>query len=130
MNYFILLSYILSQFLKKLCRKSPPSSNSAIIPLPLLEWNSCCKYMCVYTCIYTHMYMSWFKCMFCMHSLLNFATLFLLFKSSPRMFIDFRERGRGERENENRATSMWERNTHWLTPVCSVTGDQTHNVFH
>ena len=50
------------------------------------------------------------------------------------MFIDFGERGggwrkrrEGERETE-RETLMWEGNIDWLPPICTSTGDQTHNL--
>ena len=50
------------------------------------------------------------------------------------MFIDFRVRGR-ERERvseQERAregeTSMCERNIYHLPPICSLAGDQTHNI--
>ena len=58
----------------------------------------------------------------------------IVFTSSPEeMFIDCRERKGGERweqrEREtNRQTSIWERNIYWLLPICTLTGDGTHNL--
>ena len=47
------------------------------------------------------------------------------------MFIDFRERGSGEKREKHRwerETSVWERHIHQLPPVRSLTRDQTHNL--
>ena len=39
------------------------------------------------------------------------------------MFIDFRERRKGERE-----TSMWKKNIDQMPPICTPTKDGTHNL--
>ena len=42
------------------------------------------------------------------------------------MLIDFRDR-KGEREKEG-GTTTWERNIDQLPPICTATGDGTHNL--
>ena len=57
---------------------------------------------------------------------------FFLILTHGYIFIDFRgragERERSKEKQRERETLMWERNIEQLPPVCSLTGDRTHNL--